>query len=543
LSSEADQPITTIDGQVTIVLNGAIFNFIAVRDELRALGAEFRTQSDTEVIAVGYAVWGESVFERLDGMFSVCLYDHARARVILARDRLGIKPLHVTRVGQSLLFSSEIKPFFAFPGFERRINKDAVAEQLAFQFLKPPRTLFDGVDVFMPGHVMTIDVAGGEISSKPYWRIDADLIDREPCESLASVLEQSIKRCWNSDRQAGLQLSGGVDSSLISMISKDRLAMGTYPTFSVLFDDSNGRYYEPRSEERFIQRVADECGLPNKSWVFSDEEVRRALPEALWRNEQPLYGPSTALYLLLGRAIGDDATVLLTGEGADDIFLGYFPKWTFDHSVDDLMKLFIQRPMLEKLLGADGVERAVAGRHDLINQERFSGFSARQTASAVTIETVLHGLLARHDRMFMASSIEGRPPFCSNRMVEARFAMPDDAVHDGMNGKVALKNMLAEYTDHDFAFRKKIGFSSPFGDWCASPKIWNGYVQSIDEERMADFINVDALREHAVMPEGRDKWSGQNLNMIFSITQMQLWMNIFFDGDATQDGTWLRHVQ
>lgn len=539
LSPNADQPFITQKGQIVLVFNGAIFNFKDLRTELRETGCEFHSESDTEVIAKGYEVWGESIVERLDGMFSFALFDRVRERVIIARDKLGIKPLYIARHDTFWAFASEIKPLLSHPDIPKEVNWDAIPEQLAFQFLMPPTTLFKGIEVFRPGKIAVIDLRTGQADERFYWQLDGSIIKQPDALNLDKALEVSLNQCWDVDRQAGVQLSGGVDSSLVCLLSCQRLGLSDYPTFSVTFDDSIAKYYLPRSEKVSIDRIASQCHLENSAWTFQSNEVLPALPEAIWYHEQPLYGASCALYMLLARKIKPHATVLLTGEGADDIFLGYFNDWDFSLSPESMFKFFIKRDKLEGLVGRNGFESAVSQRWNLLGMTRTQGMSIRQKASVATIETVLHGLLARHDRMFMSASVEGRPPFCTNNMISARFAMDDDKVHDGSNGKLALKQMLSAYTDHEFAFRKKVGFSAPFGDWCSDPEWWNGYVQRLDLDFLSEAIDVEIMRKHSALPEGKEKWSNQNLNMVFSLTQLQLWHDIFFgDTDFSKPAAW-----
>ena len=184
LSVMADQPFQTADGRIALVFNGAIFNFRDLREELKTEGHAFTTDCDTETIAVGYAAWGERIFERLDGMFAVAILDRSRKRLVLARDKLGIKPLYIVRNSEFWAFSSEIKPLLAHPEVPREVNSDAVSEQLAFQFVMPPRTLFKGIEVFMPGHVASVDLVTGETETRAYWQIDGDLIESEGAPSL-----------------------------------------------------------------------------------------------------------------------------------------------------------------------------------------------------------------------------------------------------------------------------------------------------------------------------------------------------------------------
>lgn len=528
-SGHADQPFETADGRHVIIFNGAIFNHRDLRDDLRRRGHRFRTDCDTEVLLQALVEWGADVLPRLDGMFAFAWHDRRRGRVLIGRDKLGIKPLYYVRHGEFLLFSSEIKPMLRHPMVPRALNRAAVPEFLAFQFVMPPRTLFRDILVLPPGHCLWFDPGLTEpLRLDAYWQITDGLCDDRSAPSVEEALVDSVRRVWDADRTVGIQLSGGVDSSLVTAISATALGRTDPRTYSVIFDDSRSRYYLPRSEEAYINRVVDQYNTQSHLYLFDQDAVRPALAEAIWWHEAPLHGPSTCLYMLFARAIADQVTVLLTGEGADDIFLGYFADWQFDAVSRSLFKMFVREPTLARLVGADGVASARAQREALAASPRLAAMTPRQRASALTIETVLHGLLARHDRMFMAASIEGRPPFCTDAMVRARFALDDDRVHDGRDGKVVLKDYCARFFGHDFAYRKKIGFSVPFGDWCADPGYWRGYVDRLDHDWVGSLMDTAPLVAHQALPEGADKWSQQNLNMIFAVTQLQLFSDIFF---------------
>ncbi len=544
LDSRADQPLFSEDGRRVVILNGAIFNYRDLRTELEALGRQFRTTCDTEVVLSAIDQWGIDALGRMSGMFALAWYDRDARRLLIARDKLGIKPLYVHRSPERVVFASEIKPLLAHPDVPRKLNRDIVPEFLAYQHVMPPDTLFEGIEVLRPGHciemILERDPAPREIC---YWRIDSSLIGNPNAPSVDEALSVSLNRVWDADRQVGIQLSGGVDSSLITAMSHDGLGKRDLQTYFVLFDDAAIRHYKPRSEERWIRQVMDQFGAQNQSYLFPAEDVRPALAQSIWHHELPLYGPSTCLYMLLAREIHDEVTVLLTGEGADDIFLGYFADWTFDESPHSLFKNFIGEPMLEQLLGSAGQEQASAKRLALAGSARLAGMSPVQKSSVVTIETVLHGLLARHDRMFMAHSIEGRPPFCTDEVIQARFARDDSEIQDGKTGKLAVKRLAERYFDDTFVYREKIGFSSPFGDWCSDDNWWRGYIDRMNDEFLGSLVDLSPLQAQRAMPEGREKWSMQNLNMVFSLAQLQLWHDIFIDAaDPLSADAWQRTV-
>ena len=533
VDARADQPMSDPTGRYIIVFNGAIFNFLELKQELSALGYTFQTHSDTEVAMLALAHWGRAAFARFDGMFAIAFYDRQRQRILIGRDKLGIKPLYVHQSSTELLFSSEIKPLFHNPRVPRRLNAAAVPEFIAFQTLTPPATLFDGIEVVRPGYGLEVEIANSRVpESFCYWRVeDLAHADRRQIISAEQALEVSLRRCWNADRHVGVQLSGGIDSSLVMALSNKTLGHDDIDTFSVVFDDDQIKYYIPRSEEKYIRQAAGLYGGNLNLHQFGPQQVQRAFAEAIWYHEAPLNGASTCLYMLLARAIHNHVTVLITGEGADDIFLGYFADWNFTADPSSLFKMFVGAPGLTALFGPDGVAAAQASRLAISDDPAMDGLTNHSKATVMTVKAYLHGLLARHDRMFMSHGIEGRPPFCTDEMLAARFALDDHQVQDGQTGKLVLKQLAEKYFTHDFVYRKKIGFSAPFGDWCSSHEWWRGYVDATDLDFVSQFADVTPLRRQRDMPEAKEKWSDQNLNLAFSWMNLRCWHRMFIESD------------
>jgi len=542
LDTRADQPLFSPDKKRVLVFNGAIFNYKELREELRVKGHRFVTTSDTEVAMLAIDEWGPGAFSRFDGMFAIAHLDRESGRLLVVRDRLGIKPLYYHQSKSLFAFASEIKPLLAHPDIPRALNRGALPEFVAFQNVMPPQTLFEGIDVLLPGHYFETNIdrdSATQPACHAYWRMDAEMMNSRNAPDLEEALITSLEQCWNADRDVGIQLSGGVDSSLVTALSTEVLGRRDVHTYSVIFDDSKIRYYTPRSEEQYIQEVVKRYHVENESYLFSREQVRPAFAEAVWYLEAPLHGPSTCLYMLLAKALRDRVTVLLTGEGADDIFLGYFNDWDFSDDPRDLFKMFVGAESIGALFGSDGLDAALNGRLSLAADARLLDMTRLQKATVITVETVLHGLLARHDRMFMSQSIEGRPPFCTDLMVRSRFGMADEDVHGRRGGKLAIKRLTERYFDHDFVYRKKIGFSSPFGDWCSDPLWWRDYIDKLDLAFLDDLMDTQKLRDTLALPEGQSKWSGQNLNLMFTIANLQLWHEIFIEsGDPISDEAW-----
>ena len=540
LDTRADQPFRSADGSQVVVFNGAIFNYRDLREELRGLGHTFVTTSDTEVAMAALDEWGPGAFSRFDGMFAIAHLDRRSGRLVVGRDRLGIKPLYVHQSDSLLAFASEVKPLLAHPAIPRALRREALPEFVAFQTVMPPRTLFEGIDVLPPGHWLELDVRRGPAPRRHhYWRMDVPTMTPDDAPDVEHALTTSLRQCWDADRDVGIQLSGGVDSSLVTAISYETLGKRDIRTYSVIFDDSEIKYYAPRSEESWIREVAEKYDARNDAYLFDREQVRPAFAEGVWYHEAPLNGPSTCLYMLLAKAIADDVTVLITGEGADDIFLGYFNDWQFSEDPRQLFKMFVGADLIEGLFGKGGVDSAIGSRVDLANADRLAGMTPFQKATVITAETVLHGLLARHDRMFMSQSIEGRPPFCADTVVRSRFGLPDEEIHGPRGGKLAIKKLAARHFGDPFVYRTKIGFSSPFGDWCSDPAWWRDYVDGLDLDKLGDLMDVEPLRARLAMEEGKDKWSGQNLNLLFTLTNFQLWHAMYIESaDPLTENAW-----
>ncbi len=544
LNSNADQPFEDTNKNYLVAFNGAIFNYKELRNQLKQKGIVFQTYSDTEVVMYALAVWEEKAFNKFDGMYSIFFYDKRKKKIIIGRDKLGIKPLYYFFDNEKIIFSSEIKPIIAHPLVKKVFNLDFVPEFFAFQNLMPPNTLFKNVNVLEPGKFINIDLEKKQrFEIKTYWSLEDFILIKDKPKDLEEVINESLKNCWNADRNVGIQLSGGVDSSLITAISSHEFKFKTINTFSVIFDDSDIKYYYPRSEEKYIDFVSKKYDTNSHKYLFKSHDVKNALAESIWYHEQPLNGPSTSLYLLLAKKIKKKTTVLITGEGADDIFLGYFSGWKFSNT-KSLYKQFTQSSFLKLLFGERRSLLALSQRNNLLNSQTTKNMSIHDKATLITIKAYLHGLLARHDRMFMASGIEGRLPFCSDLILKNRFGILDNKIQNENEGKIIIKKIASKYFPKDFVYRKKVGFSSPFGDWCSDKKYWRNYYDKLDKDFIGYISDPSFFTKHNAMDESKEKWSGQNLNIIFNYINISLWYKIFFESsDFTKDLSWQKIVE
>ncbi|HEU4871404.1 MAG TPA: asparagine synthase (glutamine-hydrolyzing), partial [Pyrinomonadaceae bacterium] len=426
-----DQPLFNETGDIGVILNGEIYNYRELRRELDALGHSFRTMSDTEVLVHGYEQWGNDLPTRLRGMFTFAIWDEPRRRMVLARDRFGVKPLYYARLGpKDLVFASEIKALFAHPTVQRSLNSARLAEYLMFRTIAGEETLFENIYELAPGTIMVLQ--DGQARTTRYWSPELNLSDDESLSSLVErgndLLENAIEARLVSDVPLGTITSGGLDSSLVSAIAA-RYVDHPIDTFCVGFADPQ---YDERPYARLVSKL---IGSSHHEIEVRPDLLEQQIDRLTWANDEPLTHPNSVPMHEIFRMAKDDigVTVLLTGEGADEVFGGY--AW---------YRAAHQRDALKRLPGLSGLSSAVpaVGRFAtlkkilrpeyLFEASAFAsptcvkslvasenGLSDRRAAfwpneATPTLDglfvydqnTYLPGLLQRQDRMSMAAGLE-----------------------------------------------------------------------------------------------------------------------------------------
>jgi len=504
------QPLANEDGTVRIVYNGEIYNHESLRRELEAKGHRYRTHSDTESIVHAYEEWGDSCVERLRGMFAFALWDRRRRRLFLARDRVGIKPLYWTRARGALVCASEIKALFAFPGVERSVHTPAVVEHLTLRYVASPATLFAGIEKLEPGHVMAVDASG--VTRRRYWSVGyepkLEMDDRQALEELESRLTESVRLRLMSEVPLGALLSGGVDSSVVVALMS-RMVHRPVQTFSVGFDAPG-----PYSELPFARRVAQHLGTEHRDLVVGARDLIRELPSLVWHQDEPVSEPAAIPTFLVSQLARETVTVVLTGEGGDELFAGY-PKY----AVEPLARRLSRLPALlrDPLLGGgadrlpfrlrrlqvvarsarfrDESERMASWFAGLAGDERArllspalrahdhlaaAAFRAALAASAARrpLDRMLDAdlrlwlpddLLMKMDKMSMAASIEARVPLLDHPLIEWAARLPDRFKVRGFEGKVLLKRLARRLVPREVVDRRKVGFTVPLAPWFRGP--------------------------------------------------------------------------
>ena len=500
-----DQPIGTEDGSVTVVLNGEIYELEEHRAALAARGHHFRSRSDTEMIAHAWEEAGEHVPDRLNGMFSFAVWDHARAQLFLARDRMGEKPLYYTVADGWLVFASELRALLAHPAVSARLDLEGLARYLAYEYVPDPHSILAGIAKLPPGHVLV--AAGGQVVTRRYWDIpfrpEPQVDERAWHEEIARRFDRAVALRLVSDVPVGCFVSGGIDSTVVAGTAARQRA--GIRTFSVGYDGT------PYDERRYARIVAEYFGTRHEELVVSAADAARLLERLGRLLDEPLADMSFVPLHLLSCAARRSVTVALTGDGGDELFAGY-PSMAADRWHRAFARLpggllaALRRgaaalpaaatPFRDFLAavdyGADARNQALIGGVPparlalLLSQEarsRLGSFDPYEDVAAVlascTTEDATARLIYRYckqylagqnlvntDRASMATGLELRAPFLDHTFVEFLGRIPSRLKLSGFRDlKGLLKRALADRLPPAILRRGKQGFGVPFGDW------------------------------------------------------------------------------
>lgn len=507
LSRNGHQPMTAADGSIILAFNGEIYNAFDLRPALEASGFQFRTRTDTEVILRLYQQHGwEATLEHLNGMFAICIVDLQKGCMFLARDRLGVKPLYWYQKNSVFLFASETKAFPQHPQFSARLDHRLVDEQLMFRYTAGGSFLLEDVHHLEPGCWMQVDLESHH--EKRFWAIpdcEAAYVPsrEEAVAQLESRLHTSVRRQLLSDVKLGCQLSGGIDSSLITVLAASE-SDADMDAISIVFDS------ERFSEEKWIKQAAARGGIRVHSFTMDNDYFFDNLPNAAWSMDQPLNHPNSIGIYYIAQCAKTRVTVLLSGEGADELLGGYprFAHAAFRPYISQLLPALRRVPKIGRRIWrrfgyADGLDPVnwfiSSSAHvtpGLLRQLRpdadLDGVLARRRAIfdegtgdylanclRYELRTYLVDLLIRQDKMSMAHSIENRVPFLDHEFVEFARQLPSD-YHIGpsvglpssnaVNTKRLLKKVAEKYFDKAFTYRPKSGFAMPLRTYFCDPR-------------------------------------------------------------------------
>ena len=501
LSMNGHQPMLNPDNNVIIALNGEIYNAFDFRNELQDWGYKFRSATDTEIVLALYLRHGfEGMLERLNGMFALIVIDLRSRELYLARDRFGIKPLYYILNDRVLAFSSELKSFAFLEDFEFTLNSTKLDEYLLFRN-NLSGTLFEGLESLEPGHYLNYRSGQKLIKSRYYDVNDYSRSKRSGTldsfgTEVREWLDKSVRSQLVSDVKLGCQLSGGIDSSLVTWLANTNAKNGSFESVSIVFKN------KLFSEESYIDRVTETLGIKSHKFLLDNEYYLDNLGKATWHLESPLNHPNTVAIYKLSQSAKDFVTVLLSGEGADEVFGGYKrfydikypfsvnrlltelnrnlnnPSEVFRYFLDNRQRAIMSNAYMTPFLAGRLMrnfsrDRAISDRLALYNTLSGSGFDKQ---IKYEMKTFLPDLLIRQDKMSMAHSIENRVPFLDNEVVNGAFSIPEQflMLRDSSIGKntekYLLKKMTAAVFGEDFAFRKKMGFGIPVKEFFSDEK-------------------------------------------------------------------------
>lgn len=555
LSANGHQPMISEDGKVALMMNGEIYNAFDYKEELKSKGHRFKSTTDTEIVLALYLEYGmEQMLKKLNGMFAIAVWDFQLKQLFLARDRMGIKPLYILRDNNRIAFSSEMKSFKVLPGFNFELDTSGLNEFLIFRNLVN-NTLFKNIVNCTPGTYLSIN-REGKIHLHRFYNINQEGQDKTAFSNarhyLESALKSSVERQMMSDVKLGSQLSGGVDSSLVTWYAAKSLQKGQLETISIVFD--NKRF----SEEEYVNQVSDQLGLIAHKYTLDANFYYNAIEKATWHFEQPLNHPNTIGIYLLSQEARKHVTVLLSGEGADETLAGY--GWFLQLLENPYMtKNFLSKIRQNKntlfpflryythknyrmIMGSAfgtintaksvyqdfNFQSALCNRLDVI--QSLSGDLLLKYRKYEML-TYLPDLLMRQDKMSMAHSIENRVPFLDNQMISASLQLSLSNLIGKKNnkteGKLVLKTICAEKFGESFAYRQKMGFGIPLKDFMSTTSFqlkWNDVIlPSIKNRNIFNSDELDSSMRHL------SSLRGAELDMLWLMTGFEIWAEQYLD--------------
>jgi asparagine synthase (glutamine-hydrolysing) len=509
-----DQPILSPDGDSVIVFNGEIYNHLELRAELEKSGHSFRTHCDTETVLHAFLEWDTDCFQKLRGMFAIAIWTNSTRRLVLARDRLGIKPLYIAHRGEDLYFGSELKAILVHPEIERRISLCALDCYLALNYVPAPWTMIEGIHKVTPG--TWLEWRNGVTRTETYWQLPDPHAEPRTLDSAAEELDelllQSVREHLISDVPLSVWLSGGLDSSTILHYAS-QASSAKIKTFSISF---RGRSFD---ESNYIRSMVEEYGTEHEEMDLNPEQdLEGAIQEFAYYSDEPSADAGALPLWFLAKLSRTQTEVALSGEGADELFGGYLtyrasrvaanvrrvpaPMLRFGQQ---LMQLW---PVSDEKIGLEyKIKRLLAGslmppdRSHVYWNGTFSDSEKRrlvpdalpgalnQMLGDLRVQLGRNGnardlsaylwfdqkyyladdILVKSDRISMAHSLEVRPPFLDHRIVEFANRIPSSLKIDGSRQKLVLQHLMKDKLPHTVLHRPKIGFDIPAHDWLRGP--------------------------------------------------------------------------
>lgn len=561
LSKKGHQPMISGCGNYILAYNGETYNALSFRDELIAKGHPIQSHTDSEVILYLYIEYGiDKTLELLNGMFAFIIVDLKLRKSFIVRDQLGIKPMYICKTQNVLMFSSEIKSFTQHPDFKAELNSNHLDEYLLFRYCAHDRTLYKDVKQVPPGYYY--EITEEKIEIKEYWSytmVDKeDLIDpKDALEQLDQTFKESIKSQLMSDVLVGCQLSGGIDSSLVTTYARE-FFNANMDTFSIVFSD------QEYSEEEFITYVTNHTNSDSHRYQYSNQYAFENFFKATWHLDQPISIPNTIGIKRLAERAKENVTVLLSGEGADELFGGYSRYHDLSCRYNMNLKSYSKLPVIgsrikskynleqtpedffvmsssalstndfNKFSVANDIETVVAQRKELFP----SHGDLIKRASVYDLKTYMVDLLNRQDKMTMAHSVENRVPFLDKNMVDLVMKLPIEVLVKKCTDmrhlnkpnnytKHILKQLAVKRFNTDFVYREKSGFPLPVNDLFLKTKM----NELIEDQLLPGIKNrgVFDYKEVSKIWNNKNDFSKGNLKNLWMFFAFETWAQTFLD--------------
>ena len=535
LSSHGNQPMVDDLLKLILVFNGTIYNYKSLRSELIDKGYSFFSHSDTEVIIKAYHYWGEDCVKYLDGMFAFCVWDQSNQKLFIARDRMGIKPLYYNLSNKAFTFASNSQALLT-QELDKSVNPLALQQQLSLHGVVPaPNTIINGIQKVKPATVITINTKG-LLKEKTYWhpsanRSERNLSDNEYVEKAHELLTAAVtKRMDAADVPIGVLLSGGLDSSLLVALLKEA-GHEDIRTFSIGFEDIDN---EAGSEFEYSDQIVSKFKTQHQKYVVSNAEVLPRLSEAVMNMAEPMVGQDAVAFYLLSEQVSKHIKVVLSGQGADEAFAGYFwyPRMATEKGdeIERFSKHYVDRPHEEYLQAVMPTYQGDNHTSNWLNKE-FAKTGADSFIDKVfrtdITKLIVDDPVKRVDNMTMAWGLEARVPFLDTELVEWALKMPAN-LKMKEEGKYPLKKIARELLPSSVIDRKKGYFPMPALK----------YVQGEFLEFMSDILTSSACLNRGVFDQNyvnkvinspRDYMTALNGSRLWHLALFEFWMQINVD--------------